>query len=359
MIRSNLRYGAPDARRQAPIRGRARLTSQARRTLPSDDDIPCPALRMRVVFAGTPAAALPALEAIAASEHDLAAVLTRPDARSGRGRHQVESPVARRAGELGLQILRPNRPKDPDFLAALAALEPQACPVVAYGSLIPAMALQTPTYGWINLHFSVLPAWRGAAPVQRAIMAGDELTGASTFRLEEGLDTGPVYGVLTEPIKPRDTAGDLLHRLADAGARLLLETLNGIEAGVLQPRPQSVDGVSLAPRLSTQDARIAWNLPAPIVDRRIRGCTPAPGAWTLIEGERLGIGPVRLVGACEASDTGRSLLPGELDVGRTSVRVGTAAGPVELGQVTPAGRRPMKAADWARGARLGHAQRLG
>lgn len=311
---------------------------------------------MRLVFAGTPEAALPALNAIAASDHELVAVLTRPDARSGRGRHTGSSPVAQRAEELGVEILRPVRPRDPDFLKTLAALAPDACPVVAYGALIPSTALEIPLHGWINLHFSLLPAWRGAAPVQRAIMAGDDVSGATTFRLEEGLDTGPVYGVLTEPIGPRDTAGDLLDRLAHAGARLLVDTLDGIETATIEPRPQPSQGVSLAPRLSTEDAHVDWRLPAQIVDRRIRGCTPAPGAWSLLNNERLGLGPVRLL---TLSETTGPLGPGELSVGKHSVLVGTASTPVELGAIRAAGRRPMSAADWARGARPWPGQRLG
>ncbi len=311
---------------------------------------------MRVVFAGTPAAALPALEAIAASSHDLVAVLTRPDARSGRGRHLVSSPVAQRAQELGIAILRPVRPSDPEFLEALRMLAPAACPVVAYGALIPPVALAIPGQGWINLHFSLLPAWRGAAPVQRAIMAGDDLTGATTFRLEHGLDTGPVYGVVTEPIGPRDTAGELLDRLASTGAQLLLDTLSGIENGSLEARPQPVDGVSVAPRLSTADAQVDWRLPAQIIDRRIRGCTPAPGAWTLLNSERLGLGPVQL---SPTSAPSASLGPGELRVGKDAVFVGTASTPVELGEIRAAGRRPMLAPDWARGIRPASGQRLG
>lgn len=311
---------------------------------------------MRLVFAGTPDAALPALNAIAESDHQLLAVVTRPDARSGRGRHTVASPVAQWAAELGVQILRHQRPSDPEFLEALAALAPDAAPVVAYGALIPRAALEIPMHGWINLHFSVLPVWRGAAPVQRAIMAGDDVTGATTFRLDEGLDTGPVYGALTEPIGPRDTAGDLLERLAEAGARLLVDTLDGIETATLEPRPQPTEGVSLAPRLTTEDAHLDWRLPAQIVDRRIRGCTPTPGAWTLLNSERLGLGPVRIVPTSEAPTP---LRPGELSVGNHSVLVGTASTPVELGEVRAAGRRPMQAQDWARGARPGPGQRLG
>ncbi len=312
---------------------------------------------MRLVFAGTPEPALPALNAIAASHHELLAVVTRPDARSGRGRHTGSSPVAQWAEELGVDVLRPVRPKDPDFLESLAALAPDVCPVVAYGALIPAAALEIPPHGWINLHFSLLPAWRGAAPVQRAIMAGDDVTGATTFRLEEGLDTGPVFGVLTEPIGPRDTAGDLLDRLATAGARLLVDTLDGIEAGALEPRPQPTDGVSLAPRLSTEDAHVDWRLPAAIIDRRIRGCTPAPGAWTLLNNERLGLGPVRL--GPRSAESSAPLGPGELSVGKQAVLVGTASTPVELGEIRAPGRRPMSAADWARGARPSPGQRLG
>lgn len=312
---------------------------------------------MRLVFAGTPAAALPALNAIAASDHEVVAIVTRPDARSGRGRRAVSSPVRQRAEELGIDILRPVRPKDPEFIEALSALAPQACLVVAYGALIPTAALQIPLHGWINLHFSLLPAWRGAAPVQRAIMAGDDVTGATIFRLEEGLDTGPVYGVLTEAIGPRDTAGDLLRRLADAGARLLVDTLDGIETGTLEPRPQPAEGVSLAPRLSTEDAHVDWRRPAEIIDRRIRGCTPAPGAWTLLNNERLGLGPVRP--APTTGEISARLGAGELSIGKHSVLVGTASTPVELGEIQAAGRRPMAASDWARGARPWPGQRLG
>jgi methionyl-tRNA formyltransferase len=312
---------------------------------------------MRLVFAGTPEPALPALNAIDASHHELLAVVTRPDARSGRGRHAGSSPVARRAEELGVPVLRPVRPKDPEFLERLAALAPDACPVVAYGALIPTAALEIPGHGWINLHFSLLPAWRGAAPVQRAIMAGDDVTGATTFRLEEGLDTGPVFGVLTEPIRARDTAGDLLDRLATAGARLLVDTLDGLQAGTLQPARQPTDGVSLAPKLSTEDAHVDWRLPAGILDRRIRGCTPTPGAWTLLNNERLGLGPVRLVPPTAQSSA--PLGPGALSVGKHAVLVGTASTPVELGEIRAPGRRPMAAADWARGARLSPGQRLG
>jgi methionyl-tRNA formyltransferase len=240
-------------------------------------------------------------------------------------------------------VLCPHRPSQPDFLDRLAALEPDCAPVVAYGALLRRPALDIPTQGWINLHFSLLPAWRGAAPVQHAVRAGDEVTGATTFRLEEGMDTGPVYGVLTEAIRPRDTAGDLLDRLAVAGARLLVATLDGIEDGSLVAVPQPTDGVSYAPKVTPDDAHVDWAQPALAVDRLVRSCTPDPGAWTSIREERLKLGPVLPV-------TG-DLPPGVVHVTGDGVLVGTATTPVALGTVQPAGRRPVPAADWARGAR--------
>lgn len=302
---------------------------------------------MRLLFAGTPAPAVPALEALLASRHEVVAVLTRPDAPAGRGRALQPSDVAVAAREAGLEVLTPARPTDPKFRDRLAQLAPDAAPVVAYGALIPADLLAVPTHGWINLHFSLLPAWRGAAPVQHALLAGDDVTGASTFVLEPGLDTGPVLGTLTETVRARDTSGDLLDRLARAGAGLLVSTLDAVEDGVLVPVPQDGDGISLAPKLSTDDARIRWHEPAFAVDRRVRACTPAPGAWTTApDGARLGLGPVQP--RPEVTD----LPPGRVRAERSEVVVGTAAGAVQLGTVRPSGRRPMPAADWARGARL-------
>jgi methionyl-tRNA formyltransferase len=302
---------------------------------------------MRLLFAGTPAVALPALDALLASRHEVVAVLTRPDARAGRGRTLTPSPVKERALEAGIEVLTPATLKDPEAQARIAAIAPDAAPVVAYGNLVPPAVLGLPRHGWVNLHFSVLPAWRGAAPVQHAIIAGDEVTGASTFLLEAGLDTGPVLGTLTETIRPLDTSGDLLGRLAEAGSGLLVKTLDALEEGILTPVPQPADGVSLAPRLTTEDARVRWQHPAMAVDRRVRGCTPAPGAWTTLpDGARLGLGPVRP--APEVTD----LAPGAVRVGRGEVLVGTGTHAVRLGEVRPAGKRAMAAADWARGARL-------
>jgi methionyl-tRNA formyltransferase len=304
------------------------------------------------VFAGTPNVAVPSLRAILASDHDVVAVLTRPDAPAGRGRKLLPSPVAEVAAEAGIEVLKPERARDADFLTRLEQIAPDCAPVVAYGGLIPKAALDVPKHGWINLHFSLLPAWRGAAPVQHAIMAGDDITGACTFQIEEGLDTGPVYGRLTEAIRPTDTSGDLLARLADAGAKLLVATLDGIEAGRLVAEPQPADGVSMAPKLTVEDARVDWAAPAMRVDRVLRACTPAPGAWTTFREERLKLRPVRL------DPSGHELAPGLIDVGRDGVRVGTGSHPVLLGEVQPQGKRVMPASDWARGVRIVPGERL-
>ncbi|MFJ4986317.1 methionyl-tRNA formyltransferase [Streptomyces sp. NPDC088732] len=309
---------------------------------------------MRLVFAGTPEVAVPALDALIASgRHEVAAVVTRPDAVAGRGRKLVASPVAQRAEEAGIEVLKPARPRDEDFLARLREIAPDCCPVVAYGALLPRVALDVPARGWVNLHFSLLPAWRGAAPVQHAVMAGDEVTGASTFLIEEGLDSGPVYGVVTEDVRSRDTSGDLLTRLAHSGAKLLAATMDGIEDGSLVARPQPAEGITTAPKITVEDALIDWKAPALRVDRLVRGCTPAPGAWTLFGGERMKIGPVTLL----PEHTG--LAPGELEVTKRAVLVGTGSHAVELGEVRPQGKKPMAAADWARGVRVPSGERLG
>ena len=316
---------------------------------------------MRLVLAGTPAVAIPSLDALASSSHDVVAVVTRPDAPAGRGRSLVASPVRVRAGELGVPVLTPTSPKDPCFQQQLRDLAPDVCPVVAYGALIPGSALDIPVHGWVNLHFSLLPAWRGAAPVQHAIMAGDEVTGASTFLIEEGLDTGPVFGIMTETIRPADTSGDLLTRLAEAGAGLLLATMDGIESGDLVAKHQPAEGISVAPKLGADDARIDWTRPAQAVDRLVRGCTPAPGAWTTFRGERLKVHPVAPVGPADLPGEAlpdSPLASGQLLVTKKAVFVGTGSGPVRLGTVQPHGKKPMAAADWARGVRIETAERF-
>ncbi|WBB71545.1 methionyl-tRNA formyltransferase [Micromonospora sp. WMMD1128] len=301
---------------------------------------------MRLVFAGTPGVAVPALDAIAASGHELLAVVTRPDAPAGRGRGLVRSPVGAWADKRGVEVLTPARPREPEFLDRLRALAPDCVPVVAYGALVPPAALEIPRHGWVNLHFSLLPAWRGAAPVQHAVLHGDELTGASVFQLEAGLDTGPVFGTVTDEIRPAETSGDLLERLAHSGAGLLVAVLDAIGAGTARAEPQPADGVSLAPKLTVEDARIRWTDPAFAVDRRVRACTPAPGPWTMFRDDRVKLGPVIPLA------NGPELKPGELLVEKSQVLVGTATGPVRLGEVRAAGKKAMSAGDWARGARV-------
>lgn len=300
---------------------------------------------MRLVFAGTPAVAVPSLNALLASRHDVVAVLTRPDAPVGRGRRVSRSPVAVAADEAGIPVLQPATLRDEAVIAQLRALAPDLCPVVAYGALIREPALSLPTHGWVNLHFSLLPAWRGAAPVQHAIWNGDDLTGATTFRIDEGMDTGPVYGTMTEAIAPDDTSGVLLERLATSGAALLVATVDGIDSGDLVAVPQSGEGVSSAPKISGDDARVTWDRPALAIDRQIRACTPAPGAWTTFRDARVKIGPV--------TRTTESAPVGVIAAaGRNRWIVGTATDAVELGEVQPAGKRAMPAADWLRGLHL-------
>ena len=300
---------------------------------------------MRVVFAGTPSVAVPSFEALSASSHDVIAAITRPDAAAGRGRRETPSAIAVSAAEAGVEVLKPRRPSEPDFQQRLRELAPDLVVVVAYGALVPPSALEIPKQGWINLHFSLLPAWRGAAPVQHAILHGDDITGATTFVLEEGLDTGPVLGVLTEEIRPRDTAGTLLGRLSVAGAGLLVASVDGVASGELSAVSQPTEGVSFAPKLNPSDARVDWTAPAMRVDRVVRACTPTPGAWTTFRGRRLKLSALLPV-------SGDSLAPGAIVASRDAVVVGTATTPVALDQVQPEGKPMMAALDWVRGARL-------
>lgn len=296
---------------------------------------------MRVLFAGTPTVAVPSLNALIEAGFDVVAVLTRPDAPIGRKRVLTPSPVAARAAELGIEVIRAAR-VDAEATARIAAVNPDVAAIVAYGGLVPPAALAIPRHGWVNLHFSLLPAWRGAAPVQRSVMAGDDVTGAVTFRLEEGLDTGPVYGTLTETVGPDDTAGELLERLSHSGAVLLAQTLSAIEAGKASPQPQFGD-VSLAPKLTLEDGRLNWGHPALALGRQARGVTPEPGAWTMLHGQRVKLEPLRL-----RPDVS-GLAPGSMAVEGKSVLVGTGSHAVELTRIQPAGKKMMSAADWARG----------
>ncbi|MGY0541285.1 methionyl-tRNA formyltransferase [Nocardioides sp. YJ-D4] len=299
---------------------------------------------MKVVFAGTPEVAVPSLNAIAASRHELVGVVTRPDAAQGRSKRLVPSPVAQRAEELGVPVLKPEHPREPEFQAELKALEPDCCPVVAYGAMLPQSALDIPRHGWVNLHFSLLPAYRGAAPVQRAVWAGEEISGATTFRIVKAMDAGPVFGTMTQALAPDETSGSLFEKLTEGGARLLVSTLDGIEDGSLEAREQPTDGVTYADKITVEDAQIDWTQSAVAIDRQIRACTPAPGAWTLLDGERFKVGPVTM-----AEDTAA---PGELVVRKNEVLVGTGTTAVRLGRVKAFGKKEMPAADWARGVRL-------
>ncbi|MFD5828549.1 methionyl-tRNA formyltransferase [Lentzea sp. NPDC060358] len=307
---------------------------------------------MRLVFAGTPEVALPSLRALIDSpRHDVVAVVTRPDAPSGRGRRLERSPVAALADEHGIEVLTPAKAGEPEFLDRLRALEPDLCPVVAYGNLLPQRTLDVPKHGWVNLHFSVLPAWRGAAPVQAAVRNGDDITGASTFRIVKELDAGPVFGVVTEKVRDRDTSGDLLTRLSISGADLLLSTVDGIADGTLRAVEQPSDGVTYAAKISVEDARLDFTTPAVAVDRLARAVTPEPGAWAEFRGERLKLGPVTPV-----PDV--TLPAGEVLVERKRVLVGTATTAVALGEVQAQGKKRMAATDWARGVRIEAGERV-
>lgn len=306
---------------------------------------------MRVVFAGTPEAALPSLRALIDSPHDVVAVLTRPDAPAGRGRKMVPSPVADLALELGIEVLRPHGLRERDgqrdpAVERLQELCPEVIAVVAYGALVPKELLDLPRFGWINLHFSLLPAYRGAAPVQHAIWRGEPITGASVFQIEEGLDTGPVFGSTTTTVRPGETAGELLERLAQDGAPLLTQVVSGLASGMVTGIAQSDEGVSLAPKITVEDARIDWTQPSLAIERHVRACNPAPGAWTMLRGER-----VKVLSA-EVIDEAIADAPGTLEVTKKSVTCATGGGRIRLREVQPQGKKPMDAADWARGARL-------
>ncbi|MCY1675040.1 methionyl-tRNA formyltransferase [Pseudarthrobacter sp. SL88] len=296
---------------------------------------------MRVLFAGTPAVAVPSLNALVDAGFDVVAVLTRPDAPIGRKRVLTPSPVAARALELGLDVIYAAKVDDA-AVEQISAAAPDVAAIVAYGGLVPPAALAIPRHGWINLHFSLLPAWRGAAPVQRSVMAGDDVTGAVTFQLEKGLDTGPVFGTLTESVGPEDTAGQLLERLSHSGAVLLAQTLSAVATGKASAVPQAGD-VSLAPKLTLEDGHLNWHHPALAIGRQARGATPEPGAWTLLDGQRVKLDPVRLRPDVE------DLAPGALAVHGKSVLVGTGSHAVELTRIQPAGKKMMAAPDWARG----------
>ncbi len=295
---------------------------------------------MKLVFAGTPGIAVPSLEALVGSRHEVAAVVTRPDATAGRGRRLTPSPVAIRAAELGLEVLKPGHPRDPEFRSRLRELNPDVCAVVAYGALLPTSVLEIPARGWINLHFSLLPRWRGAAPVQRAVMAGDTEIGTSCFRIVRELDAGDVYRIAARPM-PEATAGELLELLAVSGAAQLVETIDAVEAGEV-PVPQETVGVTRAAKITVEEARVDFTRPAAEVRNHILGCSPDPGAWCELNGKRLKLYRARL------ADVQFIPAPGELHVTKRQVFVGAGDGVLELLEVQAPGKRRMAAIDWAR-----------
>ena len=308
---------------------------------------------MRVVFAGTPTPAATALQALLDSHHDVVAVLTRPDAPRGRGRRLYPSPVAELAEAHDIPVIKTSTLKDESVVDSLAEYKPDCIPVVAYGALVPSNVLTLPRWGWVNLHFSLLPRWRGAAPVQRAIEAGDKETGVTVFRIEEGLDTGDIFASVPADIADDDTAGSLMERLTDQGAQVLVDTLDSIENGSATPTPQSDDGATYAKKISTEDTRIDWNKPASTVDQSIRAVTPDPGAWTLLEDDRIRVGAVQpIFDPRDPIEKSLALSPGEIAWKKNRVWVGTADYPVQLGSVQAPGKKMMEAGAWVRGAHL-------
>lgn len=295
---------------------------------------------MRLVFAGTPDVAVQSLEKLLASRHEVVAVVTRPDAPTGRGRKLTPSPVSQVAQNHGIEVLTPARASEPGFIQRVRDLAPDACPVVAYGALLGQELLDVPPLGWVNLHFSVLPRWRGAAPVQRAIMAGDQVTGTTCFRIVGELDAGDVIRSLEVPM-PDVTAGELLEQLALLGADQLLESLDALEAGE-EPRPQPAEGITHAAKVTTETARMDFGVDAHTARNLVMGCSPDPGAWCLLDGQRF-----KIYRAAVADR--RNLGPGQVEVTRQQVFVGTGSEALELLEVQAPGKRRMPAIDWARG----------
>jgi methionyl-tRNA formyltransferase len=322
---------------------------------------------MRVVYLGTPAAAVPPLRALLASAHEVVAVVTRPDRpRDRRGGSPQPSPVKQAAQEAGLPVLEPPGGRDPELPGRLAALGADIGVSCAFGYLLPDPVLAAFPRGIINLHFSLLPAYRGAAPVQRALLDGAAVTGVTTFVIDAGMDTGPMLLAAEVPVHDGEDAGALTARLAEVGARLVVETLDALEAGQLQPRPQPEEGASLAPKVSGEEARLDFTRPAGRLAAAVRAFNPAPGAWTTHRGRRLKITRAVPAGAGDrgAGDQapGRPAGP---EPGRIAVDpdgrllVGAGDGALELLEVRPEGRRAMSGAEFARGARLGPDEWLG
>ncbi|APW18922.1 methionyl-tRNA formyltransferase [Gardnerella swidsinskii] len=320
-------------------------------------------MALPILFAGTPEVAVPSLRELTKdSEHfDVRAVLTRPDAPTGRGRKLVPSPVKQAALELGLPVLESDPKNEDVFLEQLAATGAKAAAVVAYGKILRQNVLDALPLGWYNLHFSLLPQWRGAAPVQRAIWAGDDITGATVFRITRGMDCGPILAQFTTKIESHENSGDLLARLANDGAPLLAASLRGMETGEIVPVEQDQTPQEVAQKITVEDAHIDFHVPAFAVDRQIRACTPNPGAWCELHADDehnadpITLHVLRAVPADANDPHGEELMkldPGKLLAGKKQVWVGTLSGALELLEVKAQGKKAMKAADWARGARL-------
>ncbi|MCC7076735.1 MAG: methionyl-tRNA formyltransferase [Acidimicrobiia bacterium] len=307
---------------------------------------------MKVVFLGTPALAIPALDRLLASEHDVVAVLTRPDRPAGRHRAPNPPPVKSHALERGIPVWQPDKAREAVDDIEVAGADVLA--VVAYGGWLPPPVLDVAPHGCVNVHPSLLPRWRGAAPIERAIMAGDPVTGVTTMQIDEGLDTGPLYLNEVVEIAAEETAGELALRLAEVGAGLLVRTLDGVAAGELAPSPQSEVGVTYAEKLTPDECEVDWAVPALTVDGLVRGANPRPGAWTVFAGRRVKLWRTRLSG-CEGDSGGH--LPGTV-IGTSPLQVACGSGCVEIVELQPEGRRAMLAADFClghdlRGARFG------
>ncbi len=312
---------------------------------------------MRVIFAGTPEVAAFTLEKLLESDHEVVAVLTRPDARVGRRRTLQPSPVKRVALEAGIEVLEASSLRGADEASAavvqrLHELAPDCIPVVAYGALVPAELLELPKHGWINLHFSLLPAWRGAAPVQAAIAAGDSETGVSVFQIEEGLDTGPVLASHAVPIQSSTTSGELLTQLATVGSDVLRDCLDNLAAGTAEFTPQEDSQSSYAPKISAENTQIDWTASANRIDCAIRAYNPAPGAWTTLDGQRFKIYLGMPATETADSEQAKQLAPGEIATTKTALYVGTGEGILELTEIQPFGKKRMAAADYIRGAAI-------
>lgn len=301
---------------------------------------------MKVIFAGTPDIAVPTAQALNDSSHEVVAVLTRPPARKGRGRTVHPSPVARWARTQDIPVIEAATLTEPDVVQAIAQSGAQLGVVVAYGAIIPENVLNALDHGWINLHFSQLPRWRGAAPIQRAIEAGDRSTAINVFQLETGLDTGPVFFSRTVQIDPNITGGALLDELSQTGAHDVVAVVSQIEAGTAVSVPQCEEGETYARMVSTSELKIDFKDTAKRIHNLVRAWSPKPGAWTLLpNGKRLKI-------LATAIADQQDLAPGTLEITRDHVTVGTGDGSLILTSVAPAGKAHMSATDWARGARL-------